>query len=76
MKIQFKVEVEAPDGATHFSGDLLDDPVWYKCTQVGAVGDHWWWYSKARGGWFLAGHSKPSRWLRSVEEAALFVIKK
>lgn len=56
--------VEAPFDATHFAGDLLDDPSWYKCTQVGVAGDHWWRMDGA-GVWKFVGHNKPS-WIEEI----------
>lgn len=59
LKVVRTTEVMAPDGATHYGGDLLQDPTFYKCTQVGVGGDHWWWYGRLSHEWKLAGHSKP-----------------
>jgi len=57
--------VVAPNGATHYAGELLEDPSWYKCTQVGVAGDHWWRWSKERNEWVLASHFKPN-WLKEI----------
>jgi hypothetical protein len=65
MKIQVTVEVEVPDGATHYIGDLLDGPAWLKCTQIGVVGDHWWFWSPDDRGWFLLGFHKP-HWAKEI----------
>ena len=58
MKIQVLVEIEAPDGATHYGGNLNDEPTWYKCSQPGGY-VHRWYYNYDRKGWFLACHGKP-----------------
>lgn len=57
--------VEVPDGATHFFGDLLDDPAFYKMTMVGVVGEHWW--VLLSSGWVLSGHSKP-HWVSEIKD--------
>lgn len=66
MKIQVTTEVEAPEGATHYWGDLLDDPTFVKCTQIGCVGDHWWSWAKDRGLWIFVSHHKP-HWLKEIK---------
>lgn len=60
-EIQVTTVVTAPVEATHYGGDLLEDPRWYKCTQVGVVGDHWWRYDKGRSEWVFAGYIPPHR---------------
>lgn len=57
--------VEAPFDATHSYGDLLDNPAWYKCTQVGVAGDHWWFWSSERSAWMFVGHYKP-HWIEPI----------
>jgi hypothetical protein len=47
---------DAPDDATHFQGSL-DEFHFYKLTQVGVVGDHWWEWKN--GGWKFSGHIRP-----------------
>jgi hypothetical protein len=59
MIIQVPVAVIAPDDATHYTGDLLNDPTWYKVTQIGVVGDHWWYKKAGQDKWLLYGHSAP-----------------
>ena len=30
-----------PEGATHYTSNILEDPTWYKFMKIGTVGDHW-----------------------------------
>lgn len=64
MKFRVVVEVDAPDGATHYYGELLHDPVWVKCTQIGVAGDHWWQYDPHKG-WMFSSHFKP-HWAKEI----------
>lgn len=63
MDITVRVTVEAPDGATHYDGNLLGKPTFYKMTMVGVVGEHWWFYNG--GQWRLSQHSKP-HWVKPL----------
>lgn len=67
MKVKVAREIDAPDGSTHYHGDLLDDPTFYKMTMVGVVGEHWWHYDEERKGWFLSSHHKP-HWVKEIAE--------
>lgn len=67
MNIVLTVNIEAPDGATHYTGDLLDDPSWYKVTQVGVVGDHWWRWNTKKSEWLLSSHCNP-HFLKELSE--------
>lgn len=61
------VTIDVPDGASHYSGDLFDDHTFYKCTQVGVAGDHWWFYKASSDKWVLASHHKP-HWIEELPE--------
>lgn len=65
MEVIVHTKVNAPDGATHYLGDLLDNPSWFKVTQVGVVGDHWWKWKYSNNAWVLSGHSRP-HWLKEI----------
>lgn len=56
MKIQVITTqtINVPDGATHYSGELLDEPLWYKRTpdELSKIGGHYW-SSWKRGGWYI-----------------------
>lgn len=67
MKIKVTTEVEAPDGATHYFGDLLDNPTFVKMTMVGVVGEHWWSYNQNRKEWVLISHHRP-HWLKEINQ--------
>jgi len=60
MQVIVQVAIEVPDGTEGFVGRIFmfDDPIWFKKTNVGVVGDHWWaWDGKE---WKLFGHRKPN----------------
>lgn len=59
MELTIPVKVNAPDGATHYHGDILDMPTFYKMKMVGAAGEHWFYWSRKRKEWMLAGHHQP-----------------
>lgn len=58
MKINVKIEIEIPEGATHYIGNIFDDPIWLKCSKIGVVGEHWWIW-KSYGIWTFHSHKKP-----------------
>ena len=60
MKIPVTIEVEAPDGATHYTGDILDDPIWWK-HQVNSTGAiKAWYFNHGYGGpWYYHGEREP-----------------
>ena len=59
MIIKVVIWVEAPDGTTHYTGDIAENPTWFKVTQVGVAGDHWWYWNGIRRAWVFAGHYPP-----------------
>lgn len=65
MRIKITTCIDVPDGSTHYHGDLLDNPSFYKCTQVGVVGDHWWYWHRQERQWKLSGHHKP-HWIHEL----------
>lgn len=65
MKIEVTTHVEAPDDATHYFGELLEEPQWLKCTQVGVAGDHWWTWNMSRKCWTFLSHYKP-HWAKEI----------
>ena len=64
MKIKVLTEVVAPEGSTHYFGELLDEPAFVKMRQVAGY-DHWFEYSQTRKQWSLIGHTKP-HWVREL----------
>lgn len=52
------VQVEVPDGASHFTGNLLDEADFYKCKDVAGF-PQWFWWAGARGEWMLQGDGPP-----------------
>ena len=67
MRVKVIRTINAPDGSTHYCGDLMEDPTFYKMTMVGVVGEHWWYFDPERNGWYLSGHSKP-HWIKELQE--------
>lgn len=46
------VQIEVPEGASHFTGNLLSEAEFYKCVSV--VGfPQWFWWDADRGKWML-----------------------
>lgn len=70
MKVTVQIEVEIPDGATHFHGNILDseDVSFYKCRQIGAVGDHWFSKQSHNPNWTLVAHHMP-HWINPLPAA-------
>lgn len=48
-----KIKVDAPKGATHYWGDLLDEPKFAKTSREPDGWTYWWWYDPTRQDWFL-----------------------
>jgi hypothetical protein len=69
MDIKVIVTVPVPEGATYYGGDLLDNPIWYKCMQVGVSGDHWFYWDYDE--WKFFGHRKPYNAEEIKEEVAV-----
>lgn len=68
IQVATVVDVHVPSKATHFGGNLTDEPSWYYCSQVGVGGDHWWYWDENRHGWYLYAHHKPN-WCHPIAEA-------
>jgi len=64
MIIKVQTEVVAPEGSTHYFGNLLDEPTFCKVRQVAGF-DHWFEYQNTRKGWVLIGYSKP-HWVKDI----------
>ena len=58
MKIKVTVEVEVPEGATHYAGEILDDPTYWKSLQR-SDGEHWYIWEAERRAWCPTGTTKP-----------------
>lgn len=67
-KILVEATVEVPEDAQYYCGDLLGECIFYKCTSIGVVGDHWW--QKVNSGsspWKFIGHYKPN-WMYQITD--------
>lgn len=58
MKLKVVIEIEAPEGATHYSGYASEITEYFKCVKYGVVGDHWFYFNR-NDGWRFVGHDKP-----------------
>jgi hypothetical protein len=56
MKAKLLIDVEIPDGATHYAGNLANDASFFKKKKI-AQYDHWFVYNVIAG-WHLYTHSK------------------
>jgi hypothetical protein len=65
IKIPITLIIEAPDGATHYTGNLRHDPTWWKCRRIGIAGDHWFYWNDERGEWYFFSHYKP-HWINEI----------
>jgi len=65
MKLRVSVIVEAPEGATHYLGEV-DDMAFYKCRQIGVAGDHWFVYINNKE-WKMVSHYHPN-WIKPIPE--------
>lgn len=67
MKLTIPIVVEAPDGATHYFGDLFegDSLSFYKMTEIGVVGEHW--FSWRNDEWQFLSHREPL-WIKPIPE--------
>lgn len=49
--------IPVPEGTTHYAGNLMDDPTWYKISD-----GYWWFWNTARNVWHAtrcATHAAP-----------------
>lgn len=58
------VQVEVPDGATHFTGNLLDEAEFYKRKDVAGF-PQWFWWAPHLGEWMLHG-DRPPHWAQPI----------
>lgn len=68
MKIKVVVEIEAPEGATHYAGPLLEDPTWWKflTNSTGAI-QVWCYWSESKQEWLVQSEREPLG-LKVIEE--------
>ena len=70
MRLRIPVEVQAPDGATHYCGHLGGDVrefTYYKARDIGVAGQHWFYWSEQRKEWRMASHHQPN-WTHLIPE--------
>jgi hypothetical protein len=75
MKVKIKIvpvegevlEIDVPNKATHWRGDLLDSPLWFYVTKIGVVGDHWFVWDEKKKEWVFFSHTEPAN-IRLVEK--------
>lgn len=56
--------MEVPDGATHFSGNLEDHPLWHKCVMIAAY-EYWFVYNPMKKEWVFISYFKP-HWIEEI----------
>ena len=63
MKLVVAVEIDAPEGTTHYSGDILDLPTWWK-RSTNSTGVITAWYACVGVGkpWYFQSEHEP-HWL-------------
>ncbi len=68
MKVRVVVEIEAPEGATHYSEDLLDCPTWWKF-QVNSTGvvKAWYYFSFDNNEWRYFQFGNAPDWLKEIQ---------
>ena len=67
LTVVTRTEIDAPDDATHVDPDEdVDLLVFYKMTNVGVVGEHWWRWKQRE--WVFVSHRKPPRVIEIPEE--------
>ena len=57
IEVTVTIQVHAPDDATHYTGDLLDEPRWYKMKMM--LCEHWFYRDPKKSQWILYGHVAP-----------------
>lgn len=66
MKIKVTVEVEAPEGATHYDGELLDELTWWRTVQRWD-GTYWQYWRATTRQWMFHGINRP-HWITAIHE--------
>ena len=66
MRVVIAVAIEAPDGATHYSGDILNLPTWWK-RSTNSTGIITAWYACVGAGkpWHFQSEHEP-HWLNPI----------
>ena len=57
MLVIVPVQIEVPDGTTHFQGNPIEDPVFLK-TKMIADYPHWFFWSESKREWLLHSHGQ------------------
>jgi len=67
MKLRVWMEIDVPDDATHYSGDLhvQGEHNWWKCQKVGIGGEHWFVWRSGDTEWRFSQHAKPW-WIKEI----------
>lgn len=75
MIIKVISEIEAPDDATHYSGDILDNPTWWKLS-VNSTGtiSMWCFWKAQEKEWYVRSTHKP-HWITKINKGELVIYK-
>lgn len=58
-----------PDEATHFSGNLTDDPTWYKCKEMPNQPLAWFQYDSYRAVWMFERYcDSPAHFMKPLKD--------
>lgn len=68
IKCTVELEVEVPEGATHYRG-TFGEYTWYKRKDTGVVGEHWY-FLRSDGVWHFSQHARPDL-IKPVEELSI-----
>lgn len=66
-EIELYVEIP-PEGATHYAGSLLDNPVWWKYVEnsTGTFKGYCWW-DRSKSEWMIHGEHIP-HWIKEIKK--------
>ena len=68
--VKIVVDIDVPNGATHYTGSLLDDPIWFKFTVNSTkVIRVWCYWSPLNDAWMIYGE-KPPYFLKEIPQYA------
>lgn len=67
MKVRLVADIVAPDGATHYSGNLLEEQTWWKLS--GDATDHrsrWCYWNAHKKDWYVHSEHRP-HWIKEIQ---------
>lgn len=58
LNLKILIEIEIPDGSTHYFGSLRHSPLFLKKEYIGVVGAHWFTFDEEQQKWILFKHGE------------------